>query len=104
MPKSPPKSPIHFIKHFFKKKINTALTPPKMKQNLLRIFISFVKLLNISLDEYSLFPGHVKSVFLKINDSERAEKTVMVVISRKIIYNSVQLQISDCASSDLEKD
>ena len=32
---------------------------------LIKVFVSFVKLLNISLAEYSLFPSHLKSVFFK---------------------------------------
>ena len=38
---------------------------------LVKIFISFVKLLNIILNEYSLFLSHVKLVF--IGDRERPE-------------------------------
>ena len=49
--------------------LNTVRTATEMKQNLLhwilphQDFNSFIKLLNISLDEYSLFLSHLKSVF-----------------------------------------
>ena len=52
--------------------LNVVRTPTETKQNLLcwilphQDFVSFIKLLNISLDEYSPFPGPLKSVFSKI--------------------------------------
>ena len=50
---------------------------------LVKIFISFVKLLNIILDEYSLFLSHVKLVF--IGDRERPEKTILMLLSMEVI-------------------
>ena len=49
------------------KVLHTACTPTELKQNLLLwpFFASFVKLLNIRLDECSLLLSHLKSVFLK---------------------------------------
>ena len=49
------------LKFFYTKNLNTVQTPIEMKENLLhqvffvKILISFVKLLNTSLHEYSLF-------------------------------------------------
>ena len=45
--------------------LHTARTPTELKQNLSHwpFFASFVKLLNIRLDECSLFLSHLKSVF-----------------------------------------
>ena len=51
---------------------------------LIKIFVSIVKLLNISLDEYSLFLSHVKSVFFN-DDSEWTENTILVLLSWMII-------------------
>ena len=58
------------------KNLNTAFTPTEMKQNFLnffslRFFFSFIKLLNINLDEYSLFLSHVKSDFLMMIGTEQ---------------------------------
>ena len=36
----------------------------------MKIFVSFVNLLNISLDKYSVFLSHVKSVFLMMAGTE----------------------------------
>ena len=58
----------------------------------------FVKLLNISLDGYSLFFSHVKYVFF-IGDRE----WIFVLLSRMMINNSVWPQISNCTSSDLKE-
>ena len=38
---------------------------------LINIFVSFAKLSNISLGEYSIFLNHVKSVFLMMTASEQ---------------------------------
>ena len=61
--------------------LHTACTPTELKQNLLHwpFFASFVKLLNIRLDECSLFLSHLKSVFL-------------IVIGREQNYTSASLQ------------
>ena len=59
------------------KNLDSAPTPTEIKQNLLqwiflvKIFVSFVKFLNVSLDEYRLFLSHVKQVFLMIIASEQ---------------------------------
>ena len=58
------------------KDLNNACTHTEMKQNLLhsfffffvKTFLSFVQLLNVNLDEYSLFLSHLKSV--SFNDDE----------------------------------
>ena len=43
-----------------------------------KIFISFVKLLNINWDKYNLFLSHVKS------DREWTENTILALLSRRI--------------------
>ena len=56
----------------FTKNLNAARTPTKMKQKLLfwffsaKIFVTFARLLNIIIDECSIFLFDLKSVF--IND------------------------------------
>ena len=66
------------------KDLSSVCTPAKMKENLLhwfylvKIFASFVKLLNISLDEYNLLLNHAKQAWTK--------KTILMLLSRMIIY------------------
>ena len=53
-------------KGFHTKILNTALTPLELNKTccieffLVKISVSFVKLLSVSLDEYSIFLSHVK--------------------------------------------
>ena len=70
-----------------------------MKPNLLqcffsrqdkRIFVSLVKLLNISLEEHSLFLSHVKSVFFNDN-REWTEKTKLVLLPRILIIKLLRV-------------
>ena len=56
------------------KNLHTACTPTELKQNLLHwpfFLASFVKLLDIKLDEYRLFLSHLKSDFLLVISSEQ---------------------------------
>ena len=80
----------HGPKYFIlSKNLNTTCTSRELKQMqqgivfLVKIFISFVKLLNIILNEYSLFLSHVKLVF--IGDRERPEKTILMLLSMEVI-------------------
>ena len=50
------------------------------------VFVSFVTLLSISLDEYNLFLSHVKQVFLMmIMCEQKYSVTILVLLSRMII-------------------
>ena len=49
-----------------------------------KIFVSFAKLLNFNLDEYSLSLSHLKLVLFN-NDREWTEKTILVLLSRRIV-------------------
>ena len=67
--------PIFFI---LIRNLNTTLTfgetkPVTSEFFVGKIFVSFVKLLNINLDKYSLFLSHLKSVFF--NGDNRKEHT-----------------------------
>ena len=54
----------------FTKNLHTACTPTEIKQKLLhqfffvKIFVTFVRLVNITIAECSLFLCHLKSVFI----------------------------------------
>ena len=52
---------------------------------LITIFVSFFKLLNSSLDKYSLFLSHVKYVFLVVIAIE--QKTILVLLLGMTINN-----------------
>ena len=80
--------------------LNVVRTPTETKQNLLywilphQDFVSFIKLLNISLDEYSPFPGPLKSVF---NDGRWTEKNIPVLLSKMMI------DVLLCVTADIQQ-
>ena len=90
-----------FYPRFFTvtKNVNGAPIPTEMNQTccivflLIKTFVGFVKPLNISLDDYSLFN----------HDSKRTRKTLLVLLSGMIIIYFLHLQISGSTSSDLKE-
>ena len=55
---------------------------------LVKIFVNFFKLLNISLSKYRHFPKSCKISFLNA-DSERTEKSVLVALLSRMIINNL---------------
>ena len=87
------------------KNFYTVLTPTEMKQNLLRwiffskIFVSFVKSRRV----WSFSKSFNISFFFH-NDRQWAEKTILVLLCRRILNNFVRPQIYSCAGWNLTKD